>query len=62
MLPSHRCRLNREFGLALGDETVEALADQDCHHFRHCPDDARLGFVGEVENREQPVFKDRIRI
>jgi len=62
MLPSHRCRLNREFSLALDDKTVEALADQNCHHFRHRPDDARFSFVGEVENREQPVFEDRIRI
>src|SRR5205085_9335386 len=62
MLPSHRCRLNREFRLALGDKAVEALADQDRHHFRYCPDDARLSFVGEVENREQPVYEDRIRI
>ena len=62
MLASHCCRLNREFRLALDNKTVEAFADQDRHHFRHCPDDACLGFVGEVENRKQPVFEDRIRI
>ena len=62
MLPSYRCRLNREFRLALDDKAVEALADQDRHHFRHRPDDARLGFVEEVENGEQVVFEDRIRV
>ena len=62
MLPSHRCRLNREFSLALNDKAVEALADQDRHHFRHRPDDAHFGFVAKIENRKQPVFEDWIRV
>src|SRR5207248_8094221 len=58
MLPSHRCRLNREFRLALGDRAVEALADQGRRHFGYCLDDARLGLAGCRLYRADPVLYD----
>jgi hypothetical protein len=62
MLPGHSRGLDCELGFSFDDKAIETLSDQRCHSLGNIPDDSSLNSIGQVNYREQPIFKDWIWI
>src|SRR5438128_9902426 len=62
MLPCYGSSLDRRFRFSFDDEAIKTLGDQYRDRFRNTPDNARLGLIRQIENRQQLVFEDWIWI
>src|SRR5438477_10805926 len=62
MLSGHGGTLDRRLRFSLDDEAIETLCDQYCDRFGNRSDNASLGFIRHVKNRQYPVLEDWIWI